>query len=774
MNILHINMSMDTVRGGGTVERVLKLHKALKNMPDICSHILSIDVGEKSNTGLPKDEITQLPCWNKRWYLPVPKSKVVKELLMWSDVVHITNHWTIINAWIYLLVRAMKKPYVVCPAGSLTIFGRSQLFKKIYHFIIGHRVIENASAGIVVSEDETKDLVQSGLEPASIYHISNGVNESEYKFDDSALFREVININVDEPYLLFVGRLNEIKGPDILLDAFSKLKNDIDHHLVFVGPDEGLKALLEKTVSNNNLEKRVHFVEFISGNLKSSAYHGAELLIVPSRHEAMSIVALEAAITGTPVLLSNQCGFSALVDAGGAMEVEPTIGGIKNGLKNMLMPTGKLNNIGEAGRLFVQTKYTWEKVAEQYVNVFSKLLENNTFLPDRERLEKKSHASENIFGKIIFPFALSLNMFSMTVLLIVLGFFKEAEVAADVGIVQAATLLVFMAFSSNARNIILSKNKSITLEHFLKFRIMLIVPLSLVAYSLSERFVELEIAIVFCLILRRSLEWIAELQISERELVNDKKYACIYSGIQIGTLLALLATVYSGLDGYFSITLVLWSSSPAWIILPFVNKTFPNNNNLNISWLLLLPHLGSSWIIASSTYIFRVLIILVAGKAIGGLLFSAYAIGGMINSIYTYALGPSIASKLKDKGSIKERKLTALIVCLLFLLGTFITIFSVYSNQLELNNIHYSLAVGLSLIGSGIMLVAQRRRIHILQKDKNSVFVPDIIANLSIIMSVPIAYYVIGVNSLPGLFLWNSMLTYIIYRMASMRYKYDL
>jgi glycosyltransferase involved in cell wall biosynthesis len=767
-------MSMDIVKGGGTVERVLKLHKALNNIPDISSHILSIDVGEDSNTGLPENEITQLPCLNKRWYLPVPKLKVVEELLMWADVVHITNHWTIINAWVYLLLRTMGKPYVVCPAGSLTIFGRSQLFKKIYHFIIGHRVIRNASAGIVVSEDETKDLMHSGLEPEFIYHIPNGVNESEYKFDDPSLFRRTIGINTDESYLLFVGRLNKIKGPDILLNAFSELKNDIEHHLVFVGPDEGLRPLLEKIISHNDLEKRVHFVDFISGDLKSSAYHGADLLIVPSRREAMSIVALEAAITGTPVLLSNQCGFSALADAGGALEAEPTIGGLKNGLKNMLVSTGELNDMGELARLFVQKTFTWKKVAKQYVNVFSKLLDKNIHLPEKKTLDSVSHTSNGFFERIIFPFAVSLNMFSMTALLIILGVFKEAELAADVAIVQAATLVVFMAFSTNARNIILSESKSITLEQFFKFRSILIIPLALVAYLLCERFVDLEIGIVFCLIFRRSLEWLAELQISERELMNDEGYAYTYSAIQIGTFLVLLATIYSGLDDYSSIALVLWSISPACLLFPFVKNMFSTNKGLNISWALLLPHLGSSWIIASSTYVFRVLIILIAGKTIGGLLFSAYAIGGMINSIYTYALGPSIAAKMKENGSIKERKITTSIVCLLFLLGAAIAIFSIYFTQFELNNINYSFTLGLSLIGSGIMLVAQRRRIHILQKDRNSVFMPDVLANILIILSVPCAYYFIGENALSGLFLWNSLLTYMIYRMISMKYQNEL
>ena len=121
---------MDTVKGGGSVERTLKLHQTLNTLPDVNSRILSIDNGQENQPDIPEKEITQLPCRNRRWYLPVPRLKVVRDLLKWADVVHIMNHWTIITAWVYIFVRIMKKPYVVCPAGALTLFGRSIILKK--------------------------------------------------------------------------------------------------------------------------------------------------------------------------------------------------------------------------------------------------------------------------------------------------------------------------------------------------------------------------------------------------------------------------------------------------------------------------------------------------------------------------------------------------------------------------------------------------------------------------------------------------------------------
>lgn len=370
-------MSMDVIKGGGTVERILKVHIALNKIDKVNSRILSIVSGKDSDVDLPENEITLLPCLNRRWYLPVPKLSIVKKILEWADVVHITNHWTIINAWVYFLVKRMNKPYVICPAGSLTIFGRSLLIKKIYHFIIGHRLIKNASAGIAVSKDEINLLIKNGLKSHLIHHLPNGVNQSDFKYNEPFLFKNAAGIKHSEPYILFVGRLNEIKAPDILLDAFISIKDYIKHHLVYVGPDEGMKPLLEKKVKEKNLIHRVHFFGFAEGELKSSAYYGTDLLVVPSRHEAMSIVALEAAITATPVLLTNQCGFSSLVNAGGGIEVAPTIEGIKTGLQKLLVLSSDLKTMGENGKKLIQKKYTWEIIANKHLDVFSKVISSN-------------------------------------------------------------------------------------------------------------------------------------------------------------------------------------------------------------------------------------------------------------------------------------------------------------------------------------------------------------------------------------------------------------
>ncbi len=374
---------------------------------------------------------------------------------------------------------------------------------------------------------------------------------------------------------------------------------------------------------------------------------------------------------------------------------------------------------------------------------------------------------------LIFPVAYSLNMFSITALLIALGLFGEAEIAADVGIIQAAAVLVFMAFGSNARNIILSKNDTISIQHFFKFRCLLLTPLAILAYFLSKGIIDIANEFIFLLLFRKCVEWIVELQISERECENDKRYAYLYSSIQVAMFLCILISLYTGTENYIVLTLFVWAVSPSFQIIPFFEFMLRNGQGTNMPWTQFISHLGSSYIISISTYVFRVLIILLAGKALGGLLFSAYAIGGMINSVYTYALGPTLAAKSNQNNDNRNSSSMRLILTALMSLGLFIALLSYGTSSGLSETQFYFLSIGLSLIGSGIMLLAQRKRIHILQHDLDSVFVPDVLANILIIATVPFAFYLLGSEILSALFLWNAILNYLIYLVPSINYKWQ-
>lgn len=105
------------------------------------------------------------------------------------------------------------------------------------------------------------------------------------------------------PYIVYVGRLGPAKGVHDLLSAFSRLSGDID--LVFIGKG-GEQEVLEAEARRLNVERRVHFLGFMENPYPY--IRGASALVLPSRSEAMSYVAIEAAALGIPIVVG---GFDA-------------------------------------------------------------------------------------------------------------------------------------------------------------------------------------------------------------------------------------------------------------------------------------------------------------------------------------------------------------------------------------------------------------------------------------------------------------------------------
>lgn len=108
-----------------------------------------------------------------------------------------------------------------------------------------------------------------------------------------------------------------------------------------------------------------------------------------------------------------------------------------------------------------------------------------------------------MISRHLFPKAFVINTFSMTRMLILLGLTGRSVMAAEVGIVQAATVSLFYAFSANARSLILNQQHPVDAADILYFRVLLLLPLSIAAYFLSSVAMEVELTIVVALILRQ-------------------------------------------------------------------------------------------------------------------------------------------------------------------------------------------------------------------------------------------------------------------------------
>jgi glycosyltransferase involved in cell wall biosynthesis len=372
MRVLNVIGNMDTVLGGGTAERTYQLSRNLV----LAGHqvtILTTDIGLHSARlqALSDVRIVGLTCLFRRFLVVVPRWLLVLEMVKNVDVIHIMGHWSMLNILVYWAARFHRKPYFVCPAGELFLFGRSMLLKRLFNMVFGNRLVRDAVGWIAVTDDERSHYANYGINPARVSVLPNGVVPEELTGPAETALLAQLGIQTKR-YILFVGRLNPIKGPDLLLEAFVSVSHEhSDIHLVFAGPDGGLLSQLTQRSHDSGLALRLHFPGFISGADKATLYRNAIFLVIPSRHEAMSIVVLEAGAVGVPVLLTDQCGFDVVERIDGGIVVDSSVEGITRGIKQLIQRRDELCEMGSRLRSLVMNSFTWTIIVQRYVDLFA-------------------------------------------------------------------------------------------------------------------------------------------------------------------------------------------------------------------------------------------------------------------------------------------------------------------------------------------------------------------------------------------------------------------
>jgi hypothetical protein len=358
-----------------------------------------------------------------------------------------------------------------------------------------------------------------------------------------------------------------------------------------------------------------------------------------------------------------------------------------------------------------------------------------------------------------------------TFLLIAAGLFGLSELAANIGLVHGAALATFYAFSSNARNLILTTRVRIPVATILATRIALVAPLSAIALLLSVAVTSVDIALAAIIVVRRAAEWIVELELSEREVAGDVAVAQRGIVSQVGLLLATVLVMVTAPPYVFWVVLA-WAISPFMLLTRGFLRLWLDGAKVLVrgGGSLLLPHFGSTGATGISIYVFRAILVLVAGKALAGDLFTAFAIGSFAGTLFANVFGPSILlaeeRTQRTRFSAVVSSLLVLYVCagIAILTATWMspTLF-----DFTPRSIVFWRATGWSLLGGAVMLLAQRVRLNLLAKGRDvEVFGSDVAMNVCLITAIPVLYAINVNGALETLYFLNAVLLLLLYLSA--------
>jgi D-inositol-3-phosphate glycosyltransferase len=189
------------------------------------------------------------------------------------------------------------------------------------HRVAAEEAVMGCSDLVTASNDvearQLRDLY--GVPADRIELVPPGVDRAFFSPGDRSGARAALDLD-DRPVVLFVGRIQPLKGLGVAVEALGLLRHR-DARLVVVGGPSGddgdeEAARVDKRIAELGLGERVHFVPPQPHHLLSTYYRAADVCVVPSRSESFGLVALEAAACGIPVVAAAVGGLTTLVRDG--------------------------------------------------------------------------------------------------------------------------------------------------------------------------------------------------------------------------------------------------------------------------------------------------------------------------------------------------------------------------------------------------------------------------------------------------------------------------
>ncbi len=295
----------------------------------------------------------------------------------WYDVVH-SHYW--LSGQVGWLARERWGVPLVHTAHTLALTKNEHLAagdapEPLARIVGEQQVVAEADRLIANTDDEAKQLIESyDADPARIVTVPPGVDLDTFRPGDAGAARQRLDIAPDALVLLFVGRLQPLKAPDVLLRAAARLvDSDTDAarrlQVIVVGAPSGSGVedplALPRLAAELGIADRVRFEPPASRTRLADFYTAADLTVVPSHNESFGLVALESQACGVPVVAAAVGGLRTAVQDGrtGLLVDSHRTSDWAAALGSLLAEPKRRTELGAAARLHAE-QFSWRHTAD--------------------------------------------------------------------------------------------------------------------------------------------------------------------------------------------------------------------------------------------------------------------------------------------------------------------------------------------------------------------------------------------------------------------------
>lgn len=378
MRILYV-ISYFSPSFGGDVNVCSNMAKKLAEMGHHIT-ILTTDFGidKKYCDSLYPVEVVPLASklnWGLFIYTP-DLQKWMKENLPFFDIIHFHNFRSYQNYSLSKHAIDIGIPYVIQAHGSAPRRIEKYFLKSAYDVIWGNYFIQNANLAIALNNEERQQYLAAGFNDSKITILPNGVDLNEYdRLPEPGEFKDKYSLN-QYKILLYIGRIHKSKGLDLLIPAFKSIldKYSSPIKLVIIGPDHEYLQEFMELVSQHNLSEHVLIPGPMYGQDKLAAYVDADIFLLPSLSEGFPITVLEAIACGTPVIVTDKCGISEIVDGQIGFVIQRDANQLTDKVLKLLGDPDLYQRYSQKGMEIINDKYNMDAISENLLNIYNHII----------------------------------------------------------------------------------------------------------------------------------------------------------------------------------------------------------------------------------------------------------------------------------------------------------------------------------------------------------------------------------------------------------------
>jgi glycosyltransferase involved in cell wall biosynthesis len=175
--------------------------------------------------------------------------------------------------------------------------------------------------------------------------------------------------------VLFLSRVDPIKGLDLLLNGFDRIRAAHPDAVLLVAGngDEGFAARLREQAHRLGIQRDVVWVGFLEGEEKRAAFAAADVFVLPSYSENFGVAVVEAMASGLPVVVSDQVGIHhEVAQAKAGLVVRCDANEVSDAVVRMLSDCDLRLQMSQNAGLLAR-KFSPEQVSEKLVNLYQRL-----------------------------------------------------------------------------------------------------------------------------------------------------------------------------------------------------------------------------------------------------------------------------------------------------------------------------------------------------------------------------------------------------------------